>query len=255
MSPSRKGTSVRLSPARRLIVEFMHHARKVPSLPLACTVDVTDLARERSRLRPAPGWFAIFMKAMGLVARRQPELRRAFLRWPYPHLYEHPLSECAFLVEREWAGEQVVLGAKIRAPEDLTLAEIDAFLRYFKETPVWEVTHFRQALRVGRVPWWLRRFTFWHLLYLSGYRRAKHFGTFTMSSLGSHGVEQIHPLTFLTTYFTFGRISATGAVEVKLVYDHRVMDGRTVARCLNVLDEVLHSDLLAELRLLHRTAA
>jgi hypothetical protein len=255
MSPSRKGARLRLSPARRLVVEYLHHARKVPSLPLARSFNVADLARARSWLRPAPSWFAVFMKAMGLVARHRPELRRAFLHWPYPRLYEHPQSECAFLVEREWAGEPVVLGAKVRGPEDQALADLDAHLCYFKETPVWEVSPFRQALRLGRVPWLLRRFTFWHLLNLSGYRRAKHFGTFMMSSLGGDGIEQIHPLTFLTTYFTFGRISPAGAVEAKLIYDHRVMDGGTVARCLNTLDEVLHTDVLAELRQQQRRAA
>jgi hypothetical protein len=37
-------------------------------------------------------------------------------------------------------------------------------------------------------------------------------------------------------------------VVVKIIYDHRVLDGRRVAQCLNDLDRVLNVDLLAELR-------
>ena len=66
-------------------------------------------------------------------------------------------------------------------------------------------------------------------LNLSGFKRAKRLGTFTISSLGNLGVEQHHPISPLTTYLTFGPISASGEVNVKIIYDHRVMDGRTVA--------------------------
>ena len=100
----------------------------------------------------------------------------------------------------------------------------------------------------------MRRLLFWTTLHLSGFKRAKRLGTFTVSSLGSLGVEQMHPLTPLTTYFTFGPIGPTGDVTAKIVYDHRVMDGRTVARCLHELEQVLHSELLPELQALRRRA-
>src|SRR5262249_23944394 len=146
--------------------------------------------------------------------------------------------------ERAWQGEQVVLAAKIRAPENSTLAALDGHLRYFKEAPVLEVSSFRQLLRLGRLPGFIRRFTFWHSLYLSGFKRAKRLGTFMISSLGSLDVEQHHPLTPLTTYFTFGPISPEGEVTAKIIYDHRVLHGRCVARCLQTLDEVLRTTLL-----------
>jgi hypothetical protein len=195
-----------------------------------------------------PSWTAIFLRAYAVVAQRHPELRRALIPWPYSHFYEHPFSEAAILIERDWQGEQVVLGAKIRAPEDKTLAEIDAELRYLRAAPVREVSSFRQLLRIGRLPGFLRRFTFWHSLYRSGYKRAKRFGTFMMSSLGNLGVEQHHPLTPLTTYFTYGPIAASGEVTVKIIYDHRVLDGRTVARCLMDLEDVLDGVIGKELR-------
>lgn len=246
MSNPRKGIRLRLSPARKVVMELLHHARKVPTLPLSRELDIGELAPVRSAA--GVSWLAIFLRGYGLVARRQAELRRALIPWPYKHLYEHPISEAAILVEREWQGEQIVLGAKIRAPEDHSLTQIDTLLRYFRIAPVWEVSSFRQLLRLGKLPALLRRFTFWQTLYLSGYKRAKRFGTFMISSLGSLGALQHHPLTPLTTYFTFGPISPSGQVTAKIIYDHRVLDGRTVARCLQDLDNTLHTEILFELR-------
>jgi hypothetical protein len=230
-----------------MVAELLHHARKVPSLPLSRRVNVRELAELR-RDAGRPSWLGIFMKAYGLVARRYSELRRAWIPYPWPRLYEHPFSEPAVLVEREWQGEQVVLAGTLRAPEDKSLGEIDEVLRWFRDTPVWEVGSYRQILRLGRLPWLLRRFAFWSTLYFSGYTRAKRFGTFMMSSLGNFGVEQHHPLTPLTTYFTYGPISRRGRVTAKIIYDHRVMDGRTVARCLQELEETLNGPLVSELR-------
>lgn len=248
MMHPRKGIRVPLSPARKMVVELLHHARKVPSLPLSKRLNIPAVAHARRAARPRPSWTAVFMRAFALVARNNPELRRAFIPWPWPHLYQHPCSECAVLVERFWQGEPVILGSKIRAPESLSLVAIDSRLRYLRETPVEQVSDFRQILRLGRLPGFFRRFTFWHTLYLSGFKRAKRLGTFMLSSLGAEGVEQHHPLTPLTTYLTFGPVTARGRVTVKMVYDHRVMDGRVVARCLNALEQELLTSLLTELR-------
>jgi hypothetical protein len=229
-----------------MVMEVLHHARKVPSLPLSRDMNVRDVAAARKAC--GVSWTALFLRAYGLVSQKHPELRRAWMRWPYQHFYEHPTSEAAILIEREWQGEQAVLGAKIRSPEHKTLRELDELLRYYRETPVWEVSSYRQALRLGRLPRFLRRFTLWHTLYLSGYTRAKRCGTFMMSSLGNLGVEQHHPLTPLTTYFSYGPIAATGDVTAKIIYDHRVLDGRTVGRALVDLDDILQTVILKELR-------
>jgi hypothetical protein len=227
----------------------------VPSLPLSRTCNVGRLAAARSSARPTPSWMAIFMRAYGLVSLEMPDLRQAWIPFPYPRIYQHPISECGVLIEREVDGAPVVLGTKIRAPEQLTLAEIDQHLRDVREKPVDKVSSFRQLLRLARLPWPLRRWFLWRVISMCGYRRARRLGTFVISSLGNYGVEQMHPLTALTTYFTFGPISATGEVTLKVIYDHRVMDGRTVARVLVRLDEVLNSVLVDELHRLGRLAA
>jgi hypothetical protein len=247
MSEVRKGRRLRLSPARRMVLEILHHGRKVQSLPLGQVMHLANLVAARRTLPVKPSWTAIFLHAYGLLSEQHAVLRRAYIPYPWPQLYEHPHSQCGVIVEREWEGEAVVLAAKIHAPERQSLTDIDCHLRRFGEAPVHSISGFRQMLRFGRLPWFIRRFTFWHSLYLSGKTRAKRFGTFVISSLGNFGVEQYHPVSPLTTYLTFGPISPDGEVMVKIIYDHRVMDGRTVARCLNDLETILNRDIVAEL--------
>lgn len=237
---------MKLSPTRKMVCEILHHGRKVPALPLSKVMRLGELAEAR-RAGARVSWTAIFMRAYALVAQQHAELRRAYLPWPRPRLYEHPSSTCAVILEREHQGESAVLGARIRCPEAQDLCALDEHLRRLRQAPIEEISCFRQWLRIGRLPGFVRRFLFWSTLNLSGAKRAKRLGTFAISSLGNLGIEQHHPVSPLTTYLTFGPISRRGRVNVKIIYDHRVMDGRTIARSLVELEHVLTTRLLDEL--------
>lgn len=252
MAESRKGHCLALSPARKMVLEFLHHGQKAPSLPLSKVMRVGALMDAR-KAGAAASWTSIFMKAYGLVAQQHPELRRAYIPFPWGHYYEHPISECVVLLERDVDGENATLGGKVREPEAQPLGQIDADVTRLRTAPIDEICEFRQWLRLGRMPWLIRRILFWIGLNFSGYKRAKKFGTFAISSLGNLGVEQYHPISPLTTYLTFGPIAPSGEVTVKIIYDHRVMDGRCVARALNDLEEVLNTQILGELNALAKT--
>lgn len=245
MAQDRRGRRLPISAARNFVLELMHHAKQVPSLPLARDTDVRDLIDLRRKADVS--WTAVFMKAYSIVGRETPEIRRSYIRWPFPHFYEHPINECALLIEREHEGESAVLAARFRGPEDGSLRDLDDAIQRYRSTPVRQVSAFRQMLRVGRFPAFLRRFFMWQTINTSGYSKSKRLGTFAISSLGSLGVEQIHPLCPLTTYLTYGPISDEGIVNVKVIYDHRVMDGRTVARVLVELERVLQNEIREEL--------
>lgn len=248
MSNPRMGRRLPLSPARKLVAELLYHAKSVPSLPLKRVINVSNLQAARAIASPRSSWIAMFLKAFAIVAVDHPELRRAYVPWPWPHLYEHPHSNCAVLIERDWDHEKAVLAAKIRGPEQQTLADIDASLRMFASAPFESVSDLRQLSRLARLPALVRRWAFWNTINLSGYSKCKRFGTFMVSSLGNQGVEQMHPLTPLTTYLSFGPIAANGDVTALIVYDHRVLDGRTVAAALVELEVALNGPVLAELR-------
>ncbi len=114
--------------------------------------------------------------------------------------------------------------------------------------PLEEIGFFRRMVRISRYPTPIRRFLWSVSLNISGRARAKRFGTFGVTTLGSQGVEQVHPLSPLTTTLTFGPIDAWGKVTAKIIYDHRVLDGAYVARRLVDVEELMNGAILEELR-------
>lgn len=243
-----KGVVFPLSVPRRLIIDLLHFAGRVPSIPLSRVMDVSALFAAR-RAHPArPSWSVLFMKAYARVAMDHPPLRRALLDFPYPRIYEHPQTNCSLAIERTFEGEDGVFFGMFRAPEGQTIGELQRSLVEFKNLPLEEIGFFRRMVRISRYPTPVRRFLWSVSLNISGRARAKRFGTFGVTTLGSQGVEQVHPLSPLTTTFTFGPIDAWGKVTAKIIYDHRVLDGAYVARRLLDVEELLNGAILDELR-------
>jgi hypothetical protein len=243
-----KGVVFPLSVPRRLITDLLHFASRVPSIPLSRMMDVSALLAARKAHPDRPSWSAIFMKAYAKVAMDHPPLRRALLEWPYVRMYEHPQTNCSLAIERTFDGEEGVFFGMFRAPEGQTIGELQHSLMEFKNAPLEEIGFFRRMIRISRFPTPIRRFLWSASLNLSGRARAKRFGTFGVTTLGGRGVEQIHPLSPLTTTLTFGPIDSLGKVTVKIVYDHRVLDGAYVARRLVDLEKTLNGVILDELR-------
>ncbi len=121
-------------------------------------------------------------------------------------------------------------------------------MAWYKNETLEKVGFYRMALRFSQAPTPIRRLLWWSTLNISGYKRCKRFGTFGLSSYGALGAEQIHPISPLTTTLTYGPIDpATGRVVVKLIYDHRVLDGAYIARRLRDIEEVMNGPILDEL--------
>jgi hypothetical protein len=136
-----------------------------------------------------------------------------------------------------------------RAPEQQTLAQLQQSVEWYKNETLEKVGFYRMALRFSQAPTPVRRLLWWSTLNVSGYKRCKRFGTFGLSSYGSLGAEQVHPISPLTTTLTYGPIDpVTQQVVVKLIYDHRVLDGAYIARRLRDLEEALNGPILEELR-------
>jgi hypothetical protein len=158
-------------------------------------------------------------------------------------------------VHRHLGDENAVLFVQVRGPEHHSPQQLDAYLKDCKEQPVESIGTFRRALRVGRWPRPLRRLYWWYGLNVSGYKRARNLGTFGVSVYSGLGAEALHPLSPLTTTLTYGVIAEDGTVDVRLIYDHRVLDGATVARALGELERVLNHQVLASVPGAPRKAA
>lgn len=244
------GRKIALSVPRRIMCDLLAFAKGIPTVPVQRQMNVASVAAARARpaLAPdPPGWCAIFTKAYAITALRFPELRRAYLSFPRPYLYEHRFSIASIAVERQYEGENAVFWGHLRRPERQPLLELQGQLRRFKDEPIRSFGLFRRALLVGRLPWPLRRLAWWISLNVSGRKRAGYMGTFGISVYSGLGAESLHPISPLTTTMNYGTIGKDGVVSVRIVYDHRVVDGSTIARALACLEGVLNREIVAEL--------
>ena len=130
------GRNISLSLPRRFICDLVHFARQVPSVPVQRRMNLAPVVAARQLAEPRPSWCTIFTKAYGYVAAACPELRRSYLSFPCPHLYEHPINVASIAVERRLGDKDAVFFAHLRRPETRGLSELDTELRRFKEQPV-----------------------------------------------------------------------------------------------------------------------
>jgi hypothetical protein len=245
-----RGFNLPLSLPRRFICDMLHFSHDVPSIPVERRMHLADLVAARAAAERRPSWCGIFTKAYAFVTDANPALRRAYLSFPRPHLYQHPTNVATIAIERRFHDEDAVFFVHLPHPEKRGLLEIDSKLRRYKELPLEQVSAIRRALRTTQLPWPVRRFLWWFALNVSGAKRAHFFGTSGITVYASLGASSLHPLSLLTTTLNYGVIDPDGAVDVRLVYDHRVLDGATIARALADLERVLHHEILAELRYL-----
>ena len=245
-----RGRAIPLLPSRRVQNDFLYFANKTPILPVQRRMALGALVEARKSCRHRPPWTALFLKAYAILAQETPALRRVYIGLPRPHLYEYPASVGMVAFERKTAdrtadGAEVFAG-RIKDPASRSLAELADILHQFNEAPLWEIKEFRRVLILGRLPLLLRRFLMWIGLNI-GRQRANFFGTFGLSVYSALGAESLRPLAPCTVVLNWGVIGADGTVDVRFNYDHRVMDGATVARALQALEKILTGAIVDEL--------
>ncbi|GIW79616.1 MAG: hypothetical protein KatS3mg105_1423 [Gemmatales bacterium] len=255
MKECEQGRRLALSLPRRLIADLMHASRQVPLVTAERRMGLQSVSLVRKRASPRVGWCAIFIKAYARVAQLLPELRRSYMSCPWPHLYEHPESVASVAVERRIAGELGVLFGRIRGPEQQSLLDIQRHLQGYKEKPIEEVSAYRQMLRISSLPWPFRRALWWYGLNISGWRRCKYFGTFGISVVANLGAGLNNLISPLATTLNYSPLNENGELEVRLNFDHRVIDGATAARALAELEEMIKGDIHRELGYLQQLAA
>ncbi len=220
-----KGRYLPLAGPRRFIGDLVYFARQIPSAPVSRLFDVTPLVAPRASHSARPSWACLFMKAYAIVGADTAPLRRSLLQFPWPRLYEHPWMNCALAIERSYQGEEGVFVGTFRAPEHQSLVQLQQAVAWYKNecrksgllshgTALQPGTHADPpALVVGDS----------ERLGLQALQAVRHVRAIELRFAGA---EQIHPISPLTTTLTYGPIDpVTGRVVVKLIYDHRVLDG------------------------------
>jgi hypothetical protein len=248
-----RGRAIGLSVQRRMMIDFLYFARGVPTVPVQKRMSIAALVAARAACDDRPRWTAIFTKAFALVAEEVPQLRRAYVKLPWPHLYEYPTSKANIIIERDYRGEPALCPVLIKDPAHQPLAVIGGLLQQAAIAPLETMKEFREWKRLTRLPRPLRRVLWWIGLNI-GRQRANFFGTFGVSVYSALNAESLHPLSPFTALLNYGVIAPDGDVAVRIMYDHRVMDGATVARALGRMEEILNSVILEEVRSLANLA-
>src|SRR5262249_28193244 len=154
-----------------------------------------EVVAARAAAAARPSWCAVFTKAFAMVTDAWPELRRAYMGFPRPHLYQHPITVMSIAVERRFGDEDAVFFYQLRQPERLALAEIDARVRQAKEGPLEAFGAYRRVLLISRLPKLIRRLVWWIGLNTSGRKRAHFMGTAGVSAYAGLGAASLHPLS------------------------------------------------------------
>jgi pyruvate/2-oxoglutarate dehydrogenase complex dihydrolipoamide acyltransferase (E2) component len=231
---------VRLSVPRRMVGDLLYFARRIPTVPVQKRMMLAPLVAARAASPARPRWTALFTKAYALMAREFPEFRRAFVKLPWPHLYEYPASNATVIIERDYHGEPGLFSISVKEPARQSLDEIGRQLAHASTAPIESIKDFRRTIQFTAVPTPIRRALWWICLNF-GRQRGNYFGTFAVSVYSALQAESLHPLSPITTLLNYGVIGPDGAVDVRIIYDHRVMDGATVARALTRLEQILNS--------------
>jgi hypothetical protein len=242
-----RGRAIRISPARRLVIDFMRLSRDIPLVSVERRMRLEPVVRARSKCAQRALWMSIFTKAYGTVSRNFPELRRAYVKLPWPHFYEYAKPVAMLPLGIEYCGEEGIFTIRIGNPGAMRLSDIDSRIRNAKAAPIEKVADFRRLQRISRLPLPVRYPLQWLGLNL-GRQRANFFGTFLIGGVSELGIESQHMLSPISNSLSYGVISPDGDVNVRMYWDHRVMDGAVVARALAQLERTLNGEIADELR-------
>ncbi len=242
-----RGKSRKISLPRRLITDLMHASRHVPFVSLTRSLNIRPLLEARAAAARPPGWAAIFVKAFAIVAREQPVLRTLYAKWPWPSLYELPISVAMVAIARVLDGEDCVLPQPVAAADAMVLSDIDAQIRYAKHAPVEEVPMFRKVMLATRLPLPLRRLS-WLIGRNFGRQHGNYFGTLVVTGVAAYGGGELHALSPGPFILSYGVAEADQTIGVVIRWDHRVTDAAFIAKAMTRLEQVLNTEISAELR-------
>ena len=244
MSTKNRGSRHRIPPERRLAIDISIVARRVPSFPLLRRMDLQPIERCRQELKASGkriGWAAILAYAYGSVCREIPELRDVYVARPFPYMYRHPEPIASITMHRPTSPETPHLGrlvwGRFVCSESTNLQTYQDQLDAWNSMPIEQI--YPDALRLERRLTPIRRLQWYLLMRWTGRKRAKHLGTFSISSLGHLGaLNGYHPLV-ATTSLAMGPVSENQLTDVVLLCDHRVVDGVLAAKALEPLEKRL----------------
>ncbi len=237
---------LRIPRSRHIVSLLLSYHQAMPICAHDRLVDLSELVEVRRNSAVRISWPVIFMKAYSLVCAANPVLRQWHQSFPWPHLGESPDVVAMVAVTRQYCDEDWLFFGRFDKADQRALDELQRRLDQYQNHPV-EIA-FRTQARFSLYPRFIRRLVFWGKMNLSGNRRLKRLGTFGLTTISGSGATIQMPPTPNTSAITYGPMNENHQSLVTVAYDHRLMDGMTVARLLQEQDDALHGPVLQELR-------
>jgi hypothetical protein len=250
-----KGRFVPLSLPRRMVCDFLKYSQSIPLAHGEWRLKIGALHEAVAAGWPKPNWQPIFLKAYAMVAAARPALRRSYVRYPWPRLYEHPENIASVAVSRRIDGEHGLLYYQIVSPEKVPLAEIDTRLKQARRLPLDQVPAFRRQLRLARLPWPVRSLACRLGMGWMGRQRVRLLGTFGMSVMASMGGATLATLVPWTTMMHYTPFLDDGSLMVRVLADHRVLDGLEASLVCRDMERLLNTTIADEVREMGRPRA
>jgi hypothetical protein len=231
-----------LSLARRVLADYLHQAGGRPTFTLERTFRLGPLARARASANLPARWRTLFLKALGLILPRWPELRSLYREGWWPHLAESSRCRIALVVPRFVDAEPILFLPGFDNPGARDVGELDKLVRHLEESAVETVPAYRATLRRAAWPAFVRNW-----LTLSP----------VPVTLAVPEEGDSLPLPVLvpgSCLIRTSRPTIDGRVTVAVHHDPRVLDGDVAGRVLTDLEETLLHATLAEVRYLRGAA-
>ena len=248
-----RGTSHPLSVQRRMVIDLLYFATGIPTVPVQKRMSLGPLIGGTGRKPRTAALDGDLHQGIWVVAEEFPELRRVYIkltlaaivRVPDQQGQHPPRARLQRRVRR-------LAGFNQRPRASIACATSDTWIGYASTTPVEEIKDFRRWTQFARLPTFVRR-AFWWLGLNWGRQRGNYFGTFGVSVYSALKAESLHPLSPATTVLNYGVMTEDGVLDVRIIYDHRVMNGATVARVLGRLEEILNTVMIEEVQSLEKS--
>jgi len=238
-----------------MIGDFLAQSQRIPLAHGERRIDIRPLRTAVAAARPRPNWLPLFFKAYAIVAAARPVLRRMYVRFPWPRLYEHPENVGSVITSRLVDGDEALMALPIVTPEKRPITEIDTILKEARLKPVMEIPAFRRQIRIARLPFPLRQLGYHLGMDWVPSRRVRLLGTFGMSVLASMGLANLTTWVPWTTMIHYTPFDEAGSMLLRIAIDHRVLDGLEVAYALREMEEALNGCILEEVKQLPRSGA
>lgn len=246
------GKRIRLSNGRQLVDDVIGMAQRIPTAGIGGTFKVAEIARLRRLTRPKISWNVLYLKAYSLVASQVPELNQVYVRYPWPHLYQHDSVVCMMTFTREFENENRLFFARFSNAHQYSLTDLQERYNHLMEAPVNEIRQFRHQIRFAKFPRLIRRLG-WRLMFdWWPSKRASHVGTIGMSFSGYRGIYGNRHLGPVTSILGVDPTPRNDESRLTLTFDHRILDGIPAANTLESIQRTLNNQIKTELEVLTR---